>query len=123
MLPCEGPRSAERSISLHTGPSHSVLVPVCGEALGIEAISAIPPDFPLSSKQVIIGTPYPADTGPPSLAGFVFLGLNVSEFSANQCADPARVDLLPIRVNDDRPSSLRTTLQRRPLPPWRRFYG
>src|SRR5208337_3873624 len=26
------------------------------------------------------------DTGPPSLAGFVFLGLNVSEFSANQCA-------------------------------------
>jgi hypothetical protein len=26
------------------------------------------------------------DTGPPSLAGFVFLGLNVSEFSANQSA-------------------------------------
>ena len=26
------------------------------------------------------------DTGPPSLAGFVFLGLSVSEFSANQCA-------------------------------------
>jgi hypothetical protein len=28
------------------------------------------------------------DTGPPLLAGFVFLGLNVSEFSANQCAVP-----------------------------------